>query len=141
MSKEKRRRRRRQWSHITIVCSMQFNSGSPIGNFIFFFFFFWCYCICFLVHAQLLLFPSLQGLGMFWSHSIRTSCKIFFPHLVWFNLNIRRKASCTKAPLLIKKKRFKCPIITSKMLQTSLTFDLAVFNSPFDLVTCEKKQV
>ena len=49
------------------------------------------------------LFPTLKGRVMFWSLSIRTSCKMFFPHKVWFNINIRQKASCTKAPLLIKK--------------------------------------
>ena len=87
------------------------------------------------------LFPTLKGIVMFWSLSIRTSCKMFFPHKVWFNINIRQKASCTKAPLLIKKKWFKSPVITTKMLRTSLTFDLVFFSILFDLVTYEMKQI
>ena len=40
MCKEKRKRRKRQSSHITIIHAELFNSNSPIGNFIFFFFLF-----------------------------------------------------------------------------------------------------
>ena len=98
MCKEKRRRR--QWSHTTIICSGLFNSDSPRGNFLFFFFIFKCYCICFSNQGQQFLYPTFKGLGMFWSHSIRTSCKMYCSHLVSVNLNIMQKVSCTQVPLL-----------------------------------------
>ena len=136
MCKEKRRRR--QWSHTTIICSGLFNSDSPRGNFLFFFFIFKCYCICFSNQGQQFLYPTFKGLGMFWSHSIRTSCKMFCSHLVSVNLNIMQKVSCTQVPLLLKKKTWcKIPVITSKIMQISLTFNLVFFGSPFNLVTSE----
>ena len=139
MSNEKRRRRR-QWSHITIFCFMQFNYDSPIGNFIFFFFFVRCYCICFLIHARLLYFHPFRAWEYFGPIQSEHNAKYSF--FIWFDLILTSgKRLHVQNPHYLQKKWFKSPIITSKMPQTSLTFDLVFFNSPFDLVTYEKKQV
>ena len=119
MCKEKRKR---QSSHITIIHAGQFNSDSPIGNFIFFFFSFLRMLLHLLFKSwSITLYPTLKGLGMFWSHSILISCKrhhVQKPHYLW-------KTWC------------KNPVITSKILQTSLTFNPVFFSSPFDLVESE----